>query len=169
MGRFIGWRSTTKKRFHFGVKGVTIAVGGNMRHKSLIFGLLAVAGLCGIAGAQNKVVKVVPAQPASTFKGNELYTQFCAACHGASLRGDGPAASALKTAPTDLTTIAKRNNGKFDVVRLRMLITGSNEIPAHGSLSMPVWGDVFKSISANRTFGEMRVNAIIEYLQQNQR
>jgi mono/diheme cytochrome c family protein len=45
--------------------------------------------------------------------GDVMYKQFCAACHGAHARGNGPAASALKIQPPDLTTLAKRHGGKF--------------------------------------------------------
>jgi len=41
--------------------------------------------------------------------GQEMYHQFCAACHGAEAKGNRPAASRLKTRPADLTTLAKRH------------------------------------------------------------
>lgn len=47
-----------------------------------------------------------PAEPydaASVVKGAALYAENCAACHGASGRGDGPAAAGLPTRPADLT------------------------------------------------------------------
>ncbi len=36
-------------------------------------------------------------------KGKALYAQQCASCHGASGKGDGPAAGALNPKPTNLT------------------------------------------------------------------
>ncbi len=48
--------------------------------------------------------------------GQEMYKQFCAACHGADGKGDGPAASNLKTRPSDLTTLAKRHEGSFHTI-----------------------------------------------------
>ena len=38
-----------------------------------------------------------------------------------------------------------------------------------GTGEMPIWGDVFKSISANETFGQMRVDMLVKYLQSIQR
>ena len=138
-----------------------------MRLRSLFISVLALAVLGTAAYAQNKVVKVVPAR-STGFEGKEMFTQFCAPCHGQDGRGNGPAASAMKTAPTDLTQVAKRNNGKFDVLHLKNIISGQG-VSAHGSETMPVWGDVFKSISANGTFADIRMNAIIKYMQDFQR
>jgi mono/diheme cytochrome c family protein len=41
------------------------------------------------------------------------YKDNCASCHGASGKGDGPVHSFLVKPPSDLTTIARRNGGKF--------------------------------------------------------
>lgn len=149
------------------VKRVIVISENNMRLRSLFISVLALAVLGIAAYAQNKVVKMVPARPAG-FEGKQMFAQFCAACHGEDGRGNGPAASAMKIAPTDLTQLAKRNNGKFDALHLKLIISGQG-VAAHGSESMPVWGDVFKSISANGTFADMRINAILKYLQDFQR
>ena len=48
----------------------------------------------------------VVAAPVSEYDrktGQALYTQYCASCHGASGRGDGPSAAGLATKPADLT------------------------------------------------------------------
>ncbi|NDD63710.1 MAG: hypothetical protein EBZ36_07005, partial [Acidobacteria bacterium] len=39
-------------------------------------------------------------------RGRKLYVQYCASCHGMDAKGNGPVAAELKTAPTNLTTIA---------------------------------------------------------------
>lgn len=44
----------------------------------------------------------VPAEPPSLARGREVYQAHCASCHGATGRGDGPAASALTPRPSDL-------------------------------------------------------------------
>ena len=122
-----------------------------------------------LAPAQTKVVKEVNARQSNAWNGVDLYKEFCAVCHGADGRGAGPAASALKSQPTDLTTITRRNNGKFPELHMQQVIKGDAGITAHGSLDMPTWGNIFKSISANGTFAEMRINALVEYLKQIQR
>jgi mono/diheme cytochrome c family protein len=132
--------------------------------------LLASILLCaGMATAQTKVVKEVNAHPTNAWSGPDLYKEFCAVCHGADGHGNGPAASALKTSATDLTTIARRNNNKYPELKIQQIIKGDPNIPAHGSADMPTWGNVFKSISANGAFAEMRINALVTYIQQIQR
>ena len=143
----------------------------NIRPSNLLIGsFLALAGLVGsLASAQTKVIKEVNAHSIPSFKGQDLYHEYCAACHGQDGKGSGPAASALKVQPTDLTTLSRRNNNKFPVLALQAYIKGDREVAAHGTLDMPMWGDIFRSISSSRTTAEMRVNSLIDYLQQIQR
>jgi hypothetical protein len=56
---------------------------------------------------------------------------------------DGPAASALKIPPADLTTLAARNKGQFPSLRVMQAIKAGPSVPAHGSEIMPVWGPIF--------------------------
>jgi hypothetical protein len=44
-------------------------------------------------------------------KGRMEYMENCAGCHGADAKGAGPLSAKLKTKPTDLTLLAKRNHG----------------------------------------------------------
>jgi len=74
--------------------------------------------------------------------GAQVFRTYCAPCHGATAKGNGPAALAMKVPPPDLTLIAKRNNGKFPAERVRQIIEGKG-VAAHGDRTMPVWGDVF--------------------------
>jgi mono/diheme cytochrome c family protein len=70
----------------------------------------------------------------------EEYKASCAACHGEKGDGNGPVADVLKVKPTDLTTLSKRNNGKFPLLRVMEMIDGRGAVPAHGPRTMPVWG-----------------------------
>lgn len=56
--------------------------------------------------------------------GRALFDQFCVTCHGASGKGDGPAAAGLAKPPADLTRIAARNGGVFPQVRVMSVIDG---------------------------------------------
>lgn len=126
--------------------------------------------MSGTASAQPaKVVKQASARTTGAWSGDQLYKEFCAVCHGVDGKGGGPAASGLKTNPTDLTQISRRNGNKFNDLRIRSVIGAGEGIVSHGTAEMPVWGDVFKSISANQTFGQMRVDALVKYLQSIQR
>ncbi len=63
--------------------------------------------------APQKVIKHVPVKPTSAASGQEMYNSYCAVCHGKDGKGNGPAAEALKVPPTDLTSLAKNNGGKY--------------------------------------------------------
>jgi mono/diheme cytochrome c family protein len=121
------------------------------------------------AGAQEKVVKHVPVKPTSPASGEEMYVNYCAVCHGKDGKGAGPAAEALKTPPTDLTTLAKKNGGKYPSMRVANVIRGEVATPAHGSKDMPVWGSLFWHLSQGHE-GEVQqrianLNQYIETLQ----
>jgi hypothetical protein len=68
------------------------------------------------------------------------YQTSCAVCHGIDGKGTGPLANELKTKPSDLTMIAKRNNGVFPFNRVYETIDGRQDIKSHGAREMPVWG-----------------------------
>ena len=93
---------------------------------------------------------------ASLELGEALFTERCASCHGVNGTGDGPAASALKTAPADLTEITHRANGTFPAARVVEVITYGGNIAAHGSGPMPVWGRVFSDEGGRGKMGAAR-------------
>ncbi len=79
--------------------------------------------------------------------GRADFKDNCASCHGATGKGDGPVQSFLVKPPSDLTTIARRNGGKFPTELMWEVIDGrwSGDTGPHGSREMPVWGQEFKS------------------------
>jgi len=101
---------------------------------------LSCSFLAAQSGPQIKRTTAIASSPAS---GKDMYLQYCAPCHGKGGKGDGPAAAALKVAPTDLTLLASRNQGNFPDMRISRVIDGSDSLVAHGSRDMPIWGDVF--------------------------
>lgn len=122
-------------------------------------GLVALAVLLPVRGdSQTKAPDAAGAQRgAATFKAS------CAPCHGASARGDGPMADALRFAPADLTTIARRNGGRFPAEKVAKIIDGREAVKGHGGTDMPIWGDAFKS---HVGYDERRVKAVIADLVQ---
>lgn len=114
-------------------------------------------------------IKKAPARYTSPASGKEMYDEYCASCHGKDGKGAGPAAPALKTAPTDLTTLAKSNGGTFPTSRFASVLSGKTEIVAHGSQEMPVWGKVFFRMSGQHE-GEvqLRISNLANYVQSMQ-
>lgn len=98
--------------------------------------------------AQDKPeLKHVAAPVTSAASGQEMYKSYCASCHGQAGKGDGPAAPALKVAPSDLTQLAKNNSGKFPSDRVASILRGQATVTAHGNRDMPVWGPLFWHMS----------------------
>jgi len=127
---------------------------------------VVIASLTSLAVAQKPTVKKVPAPYTSPTSGPEMYASYCAACHGKDAKGNGPAAPALKAPPTDLTTLAKQNHGKFPYDHVAAVLNGKAMTPAHGSSEMPIWGKVFWSISEGHK-GEVqqRVANLTKYIE----
>jgi mono/diheme cytochrome c family protein len=92
-------------------------------------------------------IKHVPMKPTSAASGADMYTNYCAVCHGKDGKGNGPAASALKVPPSDLTTLSQKNGGKYPGLHVTSVIRGEGDLPAHGSKEMPVWGPLFWRMS----------------------
>ena len=95
------------------------------------------------------------------------YEFSCAACHGQNGKGDGPVSEELRTRPSDLTLITKKNGGVFPSEVLYRIIDGTRTIRAHGSYEMPVWGSIFRS-SGPENVGRNRILDIISYLKSMQ-
>jgi len=130
--------------------------------------ILAVASglvLVGFCAGQQTTVEKVPMRHTSASSGQEMYVTYCAACHGKDGKGNGPAASALKVAPADLTALAKNNNGAFPRDRVYGTIKGDVGIPAHGSKEMPVWGRLFRSVDNNDALTLLRLKNLTDYIE----
>lgn len=119
-----------------------------------------------VAMAQPKIEKgPIARTPASDPKG--MFDSYCAVCHGKEGVGNGPAAPALTKAPADLTRISARNGGTFPEVRVKRYIEGADEVLAHGTRDMPMWGELFRSLDRNTA--ALRVQALSDYLKSLQR
>jgi len=93
-----------------------------------------------------------------------MYMAYCASCHGADGKGNGPAAAALKTQPTDLTQISAKNGGTFPDVHIAQIIKGDSSTAAHGSKEMPVWGPMFLEMGHDTAQVQLRIRNLTKYL-----
>lgn len=111
-------------------------------------------------------IKHVPITNTPSNSGKEMFNSYCAVCHGKDGKGSGPAAPALKTAPTDLTGLAKQNGGKYPASHVAAVIKGQAMTPAHGSQDMPVWGPLFSSISQGHEGQvQQRITNLVTYIE----
>ena len=100
-----------------------------------------------------------------SLSGVDNFGLYCAPCHGRDGKGNGPVAAALRTAPADLTRISSRNGGVFPADRVRRFVTNGEEVPAHGSSAMPVWGPTFRSLDSSDRLVAIRIANVISYLE----
>lgn len=123
----------------------------------------AILAACTLYAQEKSAIKRVPVQPTDMTSGKEMFKTYCATCHGPGGKGDGPAASALKKAPADLTQLARKHNGKFPDGYVAAKLKNVDE-PVHGSKEMPVWGALLPSVSQSEAETQLRINNIVQYI-----
>lgn len=109
------------------------------------------------------------AQDFSGYSGAQLYTRFCASCHGVKGHGDGPVAASFRIIVPDLTRIAQRHGGTFPEEQVFKIIDGREKLPPHGSRDMPVWGFEFLGQNADRPEPQRRTDELITRLTEHLR
>jgi len=118
------------------------------------------------AGATSQPQKTIEKKPithSNPASGQQMFKDYCAACHGAGGKGDGPAADLLKTAPPDLTALAKNNGGKFPADHFVAALHFGTEGHAHGTIDMPVWGPLFSK--ENKDLTQLRISNLESYVE----
>ena len=134
-----------------------------MRAASIVTALVLASTAAVAIAAQ----KEAPADP-----GKREYDANCAGCHGPLGRGNGPNAKGLKTPPSDLAHLARRNGGVFPINRVYDVVDGRQQVKAHGPREMPVWGLDFqvkgveqgKSAEEAEVYVRNRILELIDYL-----
>lgn len=118
-------------------------------------------------------IKMVPIEPTSPASGEKMYATYCAVCHGANGTGNGPAAAALKTPPTDLTALSRKNGGAFPADHIYSILKFGQKEAAHGSSEMPIWGDLMLTLDRNSPDSNVvlheRIVNLTSYLKQIQK
>jgi mono/diheme cytochrome c family protein len=99
---------------------------------------------------------------AAAVMGELSYKTYCASCHGKKGEGDGPLAPHLGTRPPDLTTLSKRNEGKYPFTKVYDVIDGRRPVKAHGA--MPAWADAFRESREGNDQDKNRVREKITQL-----
>lgn len=116
-------------------------------------------------GQQDQSKVVIQAEKTSPANGRQMYHNYCAPCHGRDGKGSGPVAPALRQAPTDLTVLSRDNNGKFPTSHVAAVLRFGSDHPAHGSVTMPIWGPLFASMDSHHTgLRQLRIANLCDYL-----
>jgi mono/diheme cytochrome c family protein len=97
------------------------------------------------------------------------FRSYCAVCHGQDAKGNSPAASALKTPPADLTTLAQKNGGKYPASHVAAVLGGQALTRSHGAQDMPIWGPLFSKISqGDEAQVQQRITNLVTYIESQQ-
>jgi mono/diheme cytochrome c family protein len=135
--------------------------------KRLLIAAAAATLAVGLASADQSTGKLtIPVTKTAPTSGKQMFVNYCAPCHGVDGRGNGPAAPALKTPPTDLTVLSRNNHGKYPDTHIVTTLQYGSELPSHGSAQMPVWGPIFGKMNTSNSQDRMlRVSNLSRYLE----
>lgn len=132
----------------------------------ILFALIATFSALVTAQNQAPTVKHVPITSSTSNSGKQMFDDYCAVCHGKDGKGAGPAASAMKTPPTDLTLLAQKDGGKYPSAHVASVLRGQATTAAHGSQDMPIWGPLFSSISqGHEAQVQQRITNLVQYIE----
>ena len=99
--------------------------------------------------------------------GAKFFKENCAVCHGNDGKGSGPppASSSFSEPPPDLTTLAKRHDGKFPDAYVESVLRNGVPMPDHGPAEMPVWGLILKAMTkSDEAKVTQRIKSLTDYL-----
>lgn len=139
----------------------------NLRPLLIVLTGFACLAVCAAAQDTKQVKKTAP-HLTTAISGKVLYGQYCAVCHGVDGKGAGPAASALKQRPTDLTQISRQNKSEFPEEHFLKMMNGEVATAAHGSQDMPIWGTDFINTTTNPNLAQDRIYSLMNYIEEMQ-
>ena len=115
---------------------------------------------------RSKTAVIIPVNRTAPTSGSQMYSNYCAPCHGQDGRGHGAAAAALRRSPTDLTALTRSNRGKFPDTHIVTVLQNGVDLPAHGTAEMPVWGPILgKMDQAHSQDRLLRISNLSRYLE----
>ncbi len=138
-----------------------------LKKLSLIAVAAAVAVGAGYA-KQSTVKVVIPITRTSAANGQQMFTAYCAPCHGVDGRGQGPVASALRQQPANLAVLSRKNGGRFPSNHVVAVLEFGDGYQVHDGGVMPVWGRLFGTMDqspAQSNVVAMRISNVSRYVE----
>ena len=139
--------------------------------------ILVMLTSCHAFAAETEATGIVIKQVPLTYKdvalknGHEMYDHLCAACHGMTGRGDGPAAPALSNPVPDLTQF--RSNTESDYhAQLEKVISGLDRTVHKDIVGMPLWFREFQYVRRDKfghprtMYANLKVHSLAEYVEE---
>jgi len=134
-------------------------------------------GSLGASAAETGATAVVIKQVPLTYKevalknGHEMYDHLCAACHGLTGKGDGPAASVLSNPVPDLTQLGVVT-GSNHHAQLEHVISGIDRTAHKDIVGMPLWFREFQYVRRDKfgrprtMYANLKVHSLAEYVEE---
>jgi mono/diheme cytochrome c family protein len=127
--------------------------------------ILLSAALLAQSSMASRTRGVVGNDEAAIARGQLLFAQYCASCHGDHGKGNGPTAASLTVKPGDLTQMENKY-GAFLGPHLESAIRGTNPALVHRAPNMIVWGAILRAQgTGGRAAADARVRDLIAYLE----
>ena len=129
-----------------------------MRFRTLVLFLVLFFAFSQLAGkaANNRLPVPTPAT-----SGEEMFASYCAECHGR----DGKGFVKARQPGPNLTTLAKKNHGRFPYALVRDSIRGEYHGSAYGPGEMPPWGVLFQYVGGgSKAEVEVRINKLADFI-----
>jgi mono/diheme cytochrome c family protein len=137
-----------------------------MLKRLLITAMVVVVAASVACASQGSSKVTIPVGKTSPTSGQQMFTSYCAPCHGVDGRGHGPVAPALKIPPADLGLLSWGNHGKFPDTHVVSVLQNGSDLPAHGTALMPVWGPIFgKMNTTSQQEKLLRISNLSRYLE----
>ena len=135
--------------------------------KRLLVIAMTAALATGMGYANQPDTKItLPVNKTAATSGKQMYTSYCAPCHGVDGRGKGTYAPALKAQPTDLTALTRNNHGKYPDSHVAAVLLNGADTPSHGTAQMPVWGPILGRMSQDNSQDRLlRISNLSRYVQ----
>ena len=137
---------------------------------------LSVIAACALIAAGMSFAKqstpkvIIPVDRTGATDAKQMFTSYCAPCHGVDGKGHGPAAAALQNRPTDLTALRHQNQGKFPDTHIVAVLQFGPDSPAHQASQMPAWAPIFAKMNrSNPQDKQLRISNLTRYLESIQR
>jgi mono/diheme cytochrome c family protein len=139
---------------------------GVVRTVTLVLAVSWSVGVAAAAPARQTPEQKPPDFVIRSLAGRDLFSFYCASCHGVDGRGSGHVAPALKRRPPDLTTLTERHGGTFPAAKVEEVIRGETSASAvHGSSDMPVWGPIFRGLDNRKEVNDARIENLLKYIE----
>jgi mono/diheme cytochrome c family protein len=121
------------------------------------------------ASEESTAVKKAPDKTAWAATGKELFTNYCAICHGSDGTGEGAAAKSLTVAPADLTLLSRKHGGKFPSSQVVNVLRGEDDLSAHRDKEMPVWAPAFEADKGKTDGSNQRTRQLLKFIESLQK